>query len=64
MINLKLKQAIINYIFIFDNVKDFQLHNLTSTAFKAYIYDEEGNYLIGGEEVANFIRDAITLITK
>ena len=58
--NKELKQAIIN--FIFDNSKDFQLHNAVVSKFKAYIYDPEGNYLIGGKDVANFIDEAIKLI--
>jgi hypothetical protein len=32
--------------------------------FRAYIYDADGNYLIGGEEVKNFICDAVKLITQ
>lgn len=58
----ELKQAIIN--FIFENEKEFQLHNATKKEFKGYIYNSQGNYLIGGEDVANFIRDAIKLLTE
>ncbi len=58
----ELKQAIIN--FIFENEKDFQLLNRTSNEFAAYMYDSSGNYLIGGEDVARFIRDAIKLLTE
>lgn len=56
----ELKQAIINYIF--DNNKQFQITNATIDNFRAYIYDAKGSYLIGGEDVANFIKSAIKLI--
>ena len=59
--NKELKQAIVN--FIFNNDKDFQLHNATTNKFRAYIYDNDGNYLIGGEDVSKFIKDAIKLLT-
>jgi len=57
----ELKKVIID--FIFENRTDFQLHNLTTKTFREYIYNSEGNYLIGGEDVAGFIKDAIFLIT-
>jgi hypothetical protein len=57
----ELKQAIIN--FIFKNEKVFQLKNTTTTEFKEYIYTSKGDYLIGGEDVANFIDKAIDLLT-
>ena len=56
----ELKQAIIN--FIFENEKDFQLPNNTTKEFSPYIYDSTGNYLIGGEDVSIFIKDAIKLL--
>jgi len=58
----ELKQAIINYIF--ENLKDFQLVNNTKDEFRAYIYDSKGEYLIGGEDVYIFIKDAVELITS
>ena len=58
----ELKQAIINYIF--ENEKEFQINNSVIEKFRPYIYDGEGNYLIGGEEVAEFIDKAIKLITE
>jgi len=58
----ELKKAILN--FIVDNIKEFQINNVTIQKFKAYIYDAEGNYLIGGKEVRIFINDAIKLITQ
>jgi len=59
--NKKLKQAIVN--FIIENEKEFQLTNRTAKEFRPYIYDNKGEYLIGGEEVLNFIRDAEKFLT-
>lgn len=56
----ELKQAIIK--FIFDNEKEFQLFSAVQNKFRPYIYDAEGQYLIGGEDVKNFIEKAIDLI--
>ena len=56
----ELKKAIID--FIFEKEKEFQLHNSTIEKFRPYIYDANGNYLIGGEDVANFISKAIKLL--
>jgi hypothetical protein len=56
----ELKKAIID--FIFEKEKEFQLHNATIEKFRPYIYDSNGNYLIGGEDVANFISKAIKLL--
>ncbi len=58
----ELKQAIVNYIF--DNEKDFQLVNNTTDKFRAYIYDSKGEYLIGGDDVKDFINQAIELLTN
>ena len=56
----ELKKAIIAYIF--ENKLDFQLHNATNYKFKNYIYDDKGEYLIGGEDVSKFIDNAIKLL--
>ena len=58
--NTELKRAIVN--FIIDNEKEFQIHNETMVKFRTYIYDTEGEHLIGGDEVYNFISDAIKLL--
>jgi len=58
----ELKKAIVNYIF--DNEKDFQLVNNTTDKFRAYIYDSKGEYLIGGDDVKDFINQAIELLTN
>lgn len=56
----ELKKAIIDYIF--ENEKEFQLTNSVTTKFRAYIFDADGNYLIGGKEVSRFIDEAIKFI--
>ena len=58
----ELKKAIIDYIF--ENVKYMQIINQTKDNFRAYIYDKNGKYLIGGEEVGNFIREFIKFNEK
>lgn len=60
--NKQLKQEIIN--FIFENEKVFQLQSITIGNFKEYIYNSQGNYLIGGKDVAEFIEKAIQLLTN
>lgn len=55
-----LKHAIVMYIF--DNVTEFQLNNAVTNEFHAYIYDDKGEYLIGGEEVKEFINNTVNLI--
>ena len=56
----ELKKAIVN--FIFENLNNFQINNATTHKFRPYIYDSNGEYLIGGEEVSNFIIEAINLL--
>lgn len=56
----ELKQAIINFIFEHEN--EFQLINVTIEKFRPYIYDNSGKYLIGGQDVSEFISKAINLI--
>lgn len=56
----ELKQVIANYMF--NNNTVFGLVNHTTNKFKTYIYDSEGEYLIGGKEVAEFISSVHTLI--
>lgn len=57
-----LMQHIFN--FIIENRNEFQLHNATTQKFRAYIFDDQGEYLIGGEQVSEFISDAIKLMNK
>jgi hypothetical protein len=56
----ELKKAIVN--FILDNEKEFQLNNLAISKFRPYIYDSNGDYLFGGQDVIDFITDAIKLL--
>ena len=51
-----LKQAIFNWLL--ENENQWQRVNVCVKAFRAYIYDENGNYLIGGQVVFKFIVDA------
>lgn len=58
----ELKKAIIDWLY--ENHKDFSRVNSCTSAFSAYIFDSHGEYLIGGEDVANFIRAADKLINS
>jgi hypothetical protein len=58
----ELKKEIINWLL--DNENIWQRTNACHEAFRPYIYDSEGNYLIGGEVVSQFIRDAEKLLFK
>ena len=58
----QLKKAIID--FIFEREKEFQINNAVTEKFRAYIYDADGNFLIGGEDVSEFIYKAIKLILR
>jgi hypothetical protein len=60
--NKELKRAIINNIL--NNEKEFQLTNSTVNQFRAYIYDDKGDYLIGGKEVHDWICTMIPLLIK
>lgn len=55
----QLKDLIINHVQY--NTNEFQLINHTIDYFKEYIYSKDGNYLICGEQVAQFITDFINL---
>lgn len=56
----ELKKAIMD--FIFEKEKEFQINNVVIKKFRPYIYDTDGNYLIGGKDVSEFIDNAIKLI--
>jgi hypothetical protein len=58
----QLKKLIID--FIFENEKEFQINNAVTQKFRHYIYNPDGNFLIGGDEVYEFIKDAIKLIIR
>ena len=56
----ELKAAIIKWLL--ENENQWQRVNACTEAFQEYIYSKNGNYLIGGESVAEFIRAADKLI--
>lgn len=56
----ELKQAIINWLL--ENENQWQRVNSCTEAFREYVYDKNGNYLIGGQTVAEFIKAAEKLI--
>lgn len=58
----ELKREILKWLL--DNENRWQRVIECNKAFKLYIYNNEGNYLIGGEEVSNFIEEADRLIYK
>ena len=57
-----LKKAIIKWLL--ENENKWQRLNSCKEEFRNYIYDDEGNYLIGGEDVSDFIDKADDLIYK
>lgn len=57
---LELKKEIINWLF--ENKNEWQRVNACIEHFRPYIYKADGNYLIGGEEVSKFIKNADKLI--
>ena len=58
--NKELKKEIIKWLL--ENENKWQRLNACTKQFRNYIYDNEGNYLIGGEDVSNFIEEADDLI--
>lgn len=56
----ELKKAIIESIF--EDQNEFQIVNYIKEKFRQYIYDDKGEYLIGGEKVVEFINEATALI--
>lgn len=60
MINIELKQAIINYII--ENYNSFNRLNNTINNFRMYIYDENWNYLIWWKDILEWIQNIDKLI--
>lgn len=56
----QLKKEIV--MWMLDNENRWQRVNACVEEFKYYIYNPDGNYLIGGEEVADFIKKADKLL--
>lgn len=60
MMYKELKKAIIDWLLEHEN--EWQRVNSCHDAFREYIYNAQGNYLIGGETVSNFISAADKLL--
>ena len=58
----ELKKEIIKWLL--ENENKWQRLNSCKEEFRNYIYDDKGNYLIGGEDVSSFIKEADDLIYK
>lgn len=56
----ELKKVIIEWLLEHEN--EWQRVNSCVKEFRPYIYDSTGNYLIGGQQVAEFIKNADKLI--
>lgn len=59
-INLELKKAIFDYLFEHKDTRNRL--NFVREHFREYIYNSEGNYLIWGEEISDFITELDKLI--
>lgn len=57
---IELEKAIIDWLF--NNENAWNRTNACTQYFRPYIYNADGNYLIGGEEVSDFIDAADKLI--
>ena len=60
MMYLELKAAIIQWLI--DHQSTWQRVNECHKEFRQYIYDENGNYIIGGKCVSDFIEKADKLL--
>lgn len=60
MMYLELKKAIIDWLI--ENKTTWQRVNECRNAFRQYIYDANGSYIIGGEVVSDFISKADELL--
>lgn len=56
----ELKAEILNWLLEHEN--EFQRVSACHEAFRPYIYNAEGNYLVGGKNVSEFISAADKLI--
>lgn len=56
----ELKKAIIQWLL--ENENEWQRTNACRENFRNYIYDSNGNHLIGGEVVSDFVSKAEKLI--
>lgn len=60
--NKELKKVIVNWLL--DNENRWQRVNACHDEFRNYIYDNSGNYLIGGKDVSDFISEVDRVIYK
>ena len=60
--DLQLKKVIL--LWLLDNENKWQRVNACVNQFRSYIYSNEGDYLIGGEEVYDFIKKADLMLYK
>lgn len=60
--NKELKRAIIDWLL--DHENEWQRVIGCCRAFRPYIYNADGNYLIGGKEVSDFISEADKLLYR
>ena len=51
-------------LWIIENEEDVQIKNNCVNNFKDYIYNKNGDYWIGGEQIDNFIYEQIDLLKK
>lgn len=56
----QLKTSIL--MWLLEHEKEWQRTNTCVDEFRNYIYDDNGEHLIGGEEVYNFIKKADELL--
>lgn len=62
MIHPELKRDIIDYIL--ENINTFNLNNLVTENFREYIYDSNGDYLINGKNISDFISVMCDVLTS
>ena len=62
MMYMELKKAIIDWLI--ENKNKWQRVTACHEAFRQYIYNNEGNYIIGGKVVSDFISAADDLLYK
>ena len=60
MMYKELKQAFLKWLL--ENENQWNRVSACNEAFRAYIFDASGNYLIGGQVVSKFITDADKLL--
>jgi len=58
--SILLKKAIVDWMF--ENRDIFGLVNATTKRFSNYIYDDKGEYMFGGADVSDFIKQAEKLV--